>query len=164
MKTLCIVRHAKSDWKQTGQKDTERGLLPRGVEKTKLILTFLRSKGIKPDLILSSHAVRAKETARLLADGLDYPEKKIKIDKCIYASHEEIILDLLTETDDSVDTLIIVGHNPEFTNLSNLFIDNPIEYLPTSGVVSVSFKTKHWEDIGKTPGIFNFFIYPKALE
>lgn len=164
MKTLCIVRHAKSDWSQPGQKDIDRTLLPKGIKKTLRILVYLNRKGVNPDLIISSHAVRARETARILADGLGYPVNNIQVDNTIYASDEEKVLDVIYGVDDKINTLIIVGHNPEFTHLSNMFLDTPVEMLPTSAVVSINFDTDHWNEIGSVPRSTNFFIYPKALK
>ncbi|MHC1707028.1 MAG: histidine phosphatase family protein [Bacteroidales bacterium] len=164
MKTLYIVRHAKSDWSQPGQKDSDRILLPKGIKRTERILVYLNRKEIIPDLIICSHAVRAMETARLIARGLGYPVENIQIDKTIYASDEDQILDVIYGVSDDINSLLIVGHNPEFTNLSNLFTDNPIEWLPTSGVVSVSFDTKRWNQINTAGRTTNFFIYPKALK
>lgn len=164
MKTLYLVRHAKSDWSQPGQKDSERILLPKGIKRTERVLVYLRRKEVKPDLIICSHATRAHDTAVLLAKGLNYPIERIQKDPSIYASEEENILEVIYAVDDSIESLMIVGHNPEFTNLSNLFLDSPIEWLPTSGVVSVSFDTHQWNQINMAPKTTNFFIYPKALK
>jgi phosphohistidine phosphatase len=164
MKTLYIVRHAKSDILQPGQKDVDRVILPKGIRRTERVLVYLNRKEIKPDLIICSHATRARETASLFAKGLGYPLDKIAVNSTIYCSDEDKILDIIYGLDDSINSIMMVGHNPEFTNLSNLFIESPIEWLPTSAVVSVSFNTDQWNKVATAKKITNFYIYPKALK
>ena len=73
MKTLYLVRHAKSSWEEPGVSDADRPLIPKGLKKTQLIVDFLLKRETKIDLMISSPAVRAYETAKLVAAGLDYP-------------------------------------------------------------------------------------------
>ncbi|HRY33555.1 MAG TPA: histidine phosphatase family protein [Bacteroidales bacterium] len=164
MKTLYLVRHAKSDWNQPGQKDIDRPLLPKGVKRTDKVIQYLLKKQVMPDLILSSPAVRALLTARQIASGIGYPEKNIQIEKNIYASSEDMLLDLIYAADDRVESIMMVGHNPEMTNLANLFLPSPIEWLPTTGVASLLFETDKWHEIAAAKTRTNFYIYPKALE
>ncbi|MCX6272101.1 MAG: histidine phosphatase family protein [Bacteroidetes bacterium] len=158
MKTLILIRHAKASLPQHGQRDVERKLAEEGRE----IVQFLKNKMVNPDLILCSHAVRAHETATILAKGLGYPHHQIITEKKMYSSHEELLMEIITSTPDSVGTLMMIGHNPEITGLSNYFLNDEIESLPTTGVVSVSFITDYWNEIILSKKIENFILNPNS--
>jgi len=163
MKTLYIVRHGKSSWENPVEADHERILLPKGVKRTLLIASFLKEKKIKPDLIVSSSANRAYETAAIIAGHLDYPLGDIIRESSFYEAEDSTILDYLFGVENDLNSIMIVGHNPSFTYLANLFLENPMDYLPTSGLVSINFDTSKWEDILLAKRETNFVIYPKML-
>jgi len=161
MKTLYLVRHAKSSWDEEGLPDEERPITPKGIKKTLRVIAFLKDRDIKIGRILSSHAVRARETARLLALGLKYPEKQILIDRKIYDGYYDRILDVIYGSPDEIDSMMIVGHNPTITQLANLFLHPGIESLPTSAVVCLSFDTGKWKEIPSTDGKQEFIYHGK---
>jgi len=163
MKTLYLIRHAKSSWETPGQSDTDRQLVPKGIKKTKKIVDFLLKRNISIDLMLSSQAVRAYETAKIVAVGLNYPVEKIKIDRKIYDGYYDRILDLIYGTSNEVNSLMIFGHNPTITQLANLFLHPGIEDMPTSAVVCISFTTERWEQIPTSEAKQEFVIFPKML-
>ena len=163
MKSLYLVRHAKSDWSTPGQKDEDRGLMGKGIKKTMLIIEYLKQKSVLPDLIVTSPALRAESTAKLIADGLGYPEEKIEKEKIIYRGDSDDILDFIFETSDSFNSLMVIGHNPTFTNLANRFLDEILEWMPTTGVVCINFDTDKWSDIRKCKRETGFVVFPKML-
>lgn len=163
MKTIYIVRHAKSSWDISDQPDERRPLLEKGKKRTKRVIDFLHKKKIKVDYIISSHAVRAHDTAKLLAHGLKYPTEEIKIDRQIYYSDGESILDQFYDLPSRFDSVMIVGHNPTLTDLANRFLDKPVDNLPTSGVVSITFDTEKWEEVLLSRRKTNFVLFPKEL-
>ncbi|MEI6576203.1 MAG: histidine phosphatase family protein [Bacteroidota bacterium] len=163
MKRLYLVRHAKSDWSQPGQKDEDRKLLGKGIKRTERVVEFLKQHNVSPDLIISSPAARALATAMLLADGLGYPATKIEQEVKIYSGDSDDILDFVFETSDAIESLMIVGHNPTFTNLANRFLEEMLEWMPTSCVVSIHFETENWQEIRKCKREIAFVISPKML-
>ncbi|MCX6281949.1 MAG: histidine phosphatase family protein [Bacteroidetes bacterium] len=164
MKTLYLVRHAKSSWDPPGLADDQRTLLPKGIIKTRLVTDFLIKEGVRVDLMISSQAVRAYETAKLFAASLDYPMKKILKDRKIYDGPYDRLLDLIYGTDDTYNSLMIIGHNPLITQLSNLFLHPGIEYMPTSAVVCINFHTGKWEEVPASTSELKFYITPKQLK
>ncbi|MEI7982437.1 MAG: histidine phosphatase family protein [Bacteroidota bacterium] len=164
MKNLYLVRHAKASWEEPGISDSDRPLLPKGIMKTQRVVEFLRERGTHADLILSSPAVRAHETARIVAAGLGYPLEDIKIERKIYDSFHDRILDVIYATPDHIDSLMIFGHNPTITQLANLFLHPGIEIMPTSCVVCISFLTESWAEIPSSEALKEFVIYPKLLK
>jgi phosphohistidine phosphatase len=164
MKTLYLVRHAKSSWEEPGVSDADRPLIPAGLKKTKLIVDFLLKQETAIDLMISSPAVRAYETAKIIAKGLDYPVKKIRTDRKIYDGYYDRILDIIYGTSDDVNSLMIFGHNPTITNLANLFLHPGIDSMPTSCVVCLSFDADRWEDIPSREAKNEFVVFPRMLK
>lgn len=164
MKTLYLVRHAKSSWDSPGMTDWERPLLEKGKKRTKRVIDQLIKQNIKIDLILSSPAVRALETAKILAHALCGPSWEISIGNNLYTADAEDYFDLFFDIPAGINSLMVVGHNPAITNFANLFMDSPIDYLPTSGVVSIYFKSDNWDFLQQAPYKVNFIIFPKMLE
>ena len=164
MKTLYLVRHAKASWEEPGVSDADRPLIPKGIKKTKLVVDFLLKRGTSIDLMVSSPAVRAYETAKIIAAGLGYPVSKIKTDRKIYDGYYDRILDIIYSTSNESDSLMIFGHNPTITNLANLFLHPGIESMPTTCVVCLSFNIDKWEEIPSNEAIQEFIISPKMLK
>jgi phosphohistidine phosphatase len=164
MKTLCIVRHAKSSWDFTNLPDYERPLLETGIIRTRKIIDYLKGQKVNPGLIICSHAVRAKETAAMIAEGFSYPVDRIKIEEKIYTGNEGDVFDVIIKIDKNIEHLMIVGHNPTLTSLANNFVDKPLDWLPTSGVVCVEFKTDKWENILQAKKKVKFVISPKLIK
>lgn len=157
------MRHGKSSWDDFNVLDHDRVLLPVGIKKTNKIAEFLKSKNIKPDIILSSTATRAHETSKIVAAKLGYAEGNIKTSKNIYHAGSDDIFDELFALNDSIDSVMIFGHNPTFTDFVNYFKKPEIYNLPTSGVAAISFKTDKWEDIPNSKSKVEFIVTPKML-
>jgi len=164
MKTLYIVRHAKSSWEFPHLSDPERPLLEKGKERTKLVTKYLKKNKINVDLIISSHATRATETATILAKAIGYPAESIRINRMLYHATSENISDQFYEVPDNIRSLMIVGHNPTLTDFANQFLDKKIDWLPTSGIVSVTFNASGWDKILEMKPVVNFVIFPKMLK
>ena len=163
-KTLYIVRHAKSSWEDPFLSDHERPLAPKGVRKTKKIAGFLKNSISRPELFLSSTAVRARQTAGILAKELGYPKEKIKYTANLYHAGEDAIFNELYALPDDIHSVMIFGHNPGFTYFVNLFLNPTIDNLPTSGTVSISFSTNKWNEINTAKFHVNFVVFPKMLK
>jgi phosphohistidine phosphatase len=162
MKTIYVVRHAKSSWK-IDMPDEKRPLMEKGKHRTKKVIDYLQENKIKVDYIITSPAVRAHETAKILAHGLKFPVENIKVDPQIYHADGESILDQFYDLPDRFDSVMIVGHNPSLTNLVNYFLTPPIDNLPTSGIVSITFDTDQWEKVPTSARKTNFILFPKEL-
>jgi len=163
MKTIYIVRHAKSSWDKIDLPDEKRPIMEKGKKRTKKVIDYLHANHLNVDYIISSHAVRALEMAKMLAQGLKYPLENIKIDQELYHADGESIRDRICELPDRFDSVMIVGHNPSFTDLVNLFLKSPIDNLPTSGVASFSFDTDRWEKVRDSVPGRNFILFPREL-
>ena len=164
MKTLYLVRHAKSSWDNPGLSDFERPLMKKGIERSHRIIGFLKERDILPDLLISSPAVRALETAKLFSKGLGYPSKNIMVEQKIYDGYYDRILDIIYGTSNEIESLMIFGHNPTITNLANLFLHPGIDDIPTSTVVAIGFETQKWEEVPNANARQLFIVSPKMLK
>ncbi|HDP89382.1 MAG TPA: histidine phosphatase family protein [Thioalkalivibrio sp.] len=162
MKTLILVRHGKSSWDQPALADFDRPLLPRGQKDARLIGEFLAGHHLVPDVIRVSPALRARETARILADALGYPTAGIDEEPAIYEAAVSDLLGVLRATRNG-DTLLMVGHNPGFSVLLNSLTDETHEDLPTCGTAVVEFNVKEWSDILPGSGRLRWLQRPKQL-
>lgn len=163
MKTLYLIRHAKSDWDKENTDDFDRGLSKRGIKDLKLVGSYLLEKRIKPDLILSSPALRAKLTAKKISKKIKY-DKDIKYIDKLYMPDTETMLDILSLQKNKNKKIFLVNHNPALTELANILIDENIENIPTLGIVTIKFDIKNWKEIKDTKGKMDFFVYPKLFK
>ena len=163
MKTLYIVRHAKSSWDNPGLEDHQRPLLEKGKKRTRYVVDYLLNANTHIDLIVSSHAVRAHDTARIFANALHYPADRIIISKNLYFGHPDSFFDIFYDLSDDIDSLMLVGHNPGFTTFANYFLDKPIDNLPTSGVGCITFEMDSWETIHDSKRKTKFVVSPRQL-
>ncbi len=160
MKTLHIIRHGKSSWDLPGISDVDRPLIEKGIANNYLMAERLKQKYAVPELIYSSPANRAFHTSIIFSQTLEINFNNIIIKSIIYEGEAFEIIELIKETKSSINNLMIVGHNPVFTDLANLYLPDSIENVPTSGIVSLQFDIKHWDIRDKTPAHTNI-DFPK---
>ena len=162
MKRLYLVRHAKSSWDDPDLSDIDRPLNKRGKKDAPIMGERLKNEHkAKPDLIISSPAKRAIRTARVIAKELGYPKEKIEIKDSLYASGVTAMLNVIHYLDDSLDEVMLFGHNPDLTSLANYLSNQQVDNIPTCGVFCVDFDVQSWQDVKEGNGIFKFFDYPK---
>ncbi len=152
MKKLYLVRHTKATWKEKGVQDIDRPLKADRIGDTFLMANQLREKGIFPDHITCSPAIRAVHTATIFARVLEYPAQRILMDSKIYESNKETLLNIIMATKPEYDSLMIIGHNPTITNLTNLLTRSKIENMQTTEVACITFDIQNWEDVRSRKG------------
>jgi len=160
MKTLFLIRHAKSSWDNSALPDKDRPLNDRGRRDAPKIGDQLAKRDVKPDLMLSSPAVRALETAEIIAKKLDYKRKKIVVDDRLYAATAEDLLDVVHKLGDKLERVMLFGHNPELTELAHR-LSRKITNMPTCAVAEFTFDAKSWSSIGKAKPAKVALDYPK---
>lgn len=161
MKTLVIIRHAKSDWSDPHITDIERPLNKRGKRDAPFMASLLKEKGVVPELILTSPAQRAMQTVKYFVEEFKFDKSKILVREEIYTMGALAIRKLLSQIDDAHNTVFLFGHNPDLTSLANQLMDMFIENIPTTGVVCIDFDFESWKDILMKKGKLRFFEYPK---
>lgn len=161
MKKLLLCRHAKSSWKDITLEDIDRPLNKRGRKDAPEMGKRLASLSVKPDMIITSPARRARKTARQLAKALGFKKKNVIILDKVYAASESELLQIIQDFDNSAGLVMMVGHNPEMTGLANILGDLDIDNVPTCGIVALEFAVDSWQEVGKVRGSLAFFDYPR---
>lgn len=164
MKILTLVRHAKSSRKEPWTSDFDRPLNGRGKRDAPEMGARLAAAGARPSLVVSSPARRARKTARILAEAIDYPKKKVREEPGIYEADAGTLLKIVRNLPGKVKHAMLVGHNPGFTDLAEELTGETIGNLPTCGMVTVEFDAANWGKIGPGRGRLVHFDYPKRKD
>ena len=146
MKTLMLVRHAKSSWDHPGVSDHDRPLNGRGQRDAPAMGRRLAEQGLAPDRILSSTALRARTTAQLIAEALGFDAADIILDERLYGASADEVLRVIGELDGDVGTAMVVGHNPETASLAHRF-SSDIHEMPTCAVAEFTFDVDAWYEL-----------------
>ncbi|MBU6119415.1 SixA phosphatase family protein [Hymenobacter siberiensis] len=164
MKTLYLLRHAKSSWSFDELSDQERPLNDRGRDDAPLMGQALAKRRICPDIVVSSPAVRAMNTAVLVAREMQYPHDKIKVEPGIYGADVDDFLAIIKDLPDSAASALVVGHNPTITETANELSPSSLNEMPTAAVVCLRFACEHWAEVSKVNAEFYFYDYPRNAE
>jgi phosphohistidine phosphatase len=160
MKTLLILRHAKSSWKKPDLPDHDRPLNKRGKKEAPKVGQYLKEKDLVPDLILCSTARRAMETAQAVADACGF-EGKLEYHQDLYLSEPSIYLDILRCLPDEARRVMVVGHNPDVEELLTMLTEVD-EHLTTSALAVVDLPISSWEELNEaTDGRFQILWVPR---
>ena len=162
MKTIYLIRHAKSSWKNTENSDFERPLNKRGKADRKIIGKRLAIENCIPCLFVSSSAKRTKETSIEIAKAIGYNITQIKYMDSLYHASSNVMLSAINNQDNKFENLIMVGHNPGISNL-NFQLTGQFISFSTSGISKITFETENWEEIFNDTGYLEFFENPKTL-
>lgn len=161
MKQLILVRHGKSSWDYSVN-DKDRPLLQRGINDGHLVAGLFKEKDIMPDAVFSSPAIRAMHTCLIFLRELHFPYGQFEITNELYDFSGEYVLQFIKKLDNTLNTVMIFGHNHAFTHLANSLGSRHIDNVPTSGLVQMTFETDHWNTIAK--GTTSNTIFPKHLK
>ena len=164
MKTLSIVRHAKSSWKYKALSDFERPLRKKGMEDLHAVITALRDKDVRPDFMMTSAAVRAIQTAVLLSQGLEMPQEAFGIRRTLYPGSCDQFFDCIKQFSEEYHSAMIVGHHPAVTDTINTLLGEDIKRVATSSVYCIQWdKADSWKQCLDEPGQLVFALKPKKL-
>jgi phosphohistidine phosphatase len=144
MKTLILVRHAKSSWKDRTLSDRERPLNKRGKHDAPVMGKRIAEAGIRPSLIVSSPAVRAWTTAKVVAQTIGYPLEFLQREDGLYLASLDSWLDVVAAQDNGFNSLMLFGHNPGLTDFANYLSPGLTHNVPTAGVVCVNIDSEDW--------------------
>jgi len=161
MKTITIFRHAKSSWDEPGLNDHDRPLNKRGERDAPLMADRLKAAGIRPSLILSSPAVRAWTTAKIIARQITYPTEFLQREPGLYLAGVNKLFDVIAAQDEGFNSIVVVGHNPGLTELANALVPNLTSNLPTAGFVSVLVNVETWDLRSREAAELVEYDYPK---
>lgn len=145
MKLLTILRHAKSSWADSLLKDRDRPLNKRGKRDAPVMAERIRRAGIRPSLIISSPAVRAWTTARVVASEITYPLEFLQREPDMYMADLPTLIHIVGTQDNGFNSILMVGHNPGLTDLANFLVPGLTHNIPTCGLLAVRLDTEDWD-------------------
>lgn len=148
MKTITFLRHSKSSWDYILE-DVDRPLNEVGIEKIKKVAESSKHQFINSDIIFSSSANRAIHTCLILTRHLSISNSKIRLSEDLYTFNHFEVFDFIKKIEDKYSQVVLVGHNPAYTEISNYFSENKILNLPTARWFSMKFDSNKWSDILK---------------
>jgi phosphohistidine phosphatase len=172
MKTLILLRHAKSSWDDKVARDYDRPLNPKGQRAGRTVGQHLRSSGFTYDAAVASPAIRVVETLAQVGDGYGHAIEPVW-DRRIYLASAATLLDVVQEADDAVDTLLLAGHNPGLEDLVLALTpdrggdperDKVEEKFPTASIAELRFDVTHWADVRAGTGTLIRFVRPRDLD
>ena len=161
MKHLYLVRHAKSSW-EYDLSDHERPLNKRGYKDANLVSNHIKSSIELPELVISSDAVRAKTTANIFVDNLGISNDIFELDHDLYDFSGLQLTNVIKNCHDSVNILMVFGHNHAMTYFVNTFGNKPIGNVATSGFTHIQLEIDSWKELKK--GITIQTVFPKELK
>ncbi len=162
MKSLLLVRHAKSDWGDTGLDDIDRPLSDRGKRDAPAMAHRLLDKKIKIDGFYSSPAKRAARTAKIFAKEFGKKKDKIIFKEALYLASPEAFFDVIISADNECDSIAVFSHNNGITEFANLLTDTRVDNIPTCGIFAIKADCDSWKKFKEASKEFWFFDFPKA--
>lgn len=162
MKTLLLVRHAKSDWGNPALEDFDRPLNERGKRDAPAMARRLLDKNINIDAIISSPAKRAAKTAKAFAESYDLKKSRLQFKEELYMAGSAAFTAVIESADEKFESIAVFSHNPGITDFANELTNARIDNIPTCGVFAIKINTDTWKDFRNAPKEFWFFDYPKA--
>ncbi len=158
---LFIIRHGKSSWDHEGMDDIDRPLAERGTRGANTMAHRLMDRGPVPDLVFTSPARRALNTALIMTKEWGLDSSSMQIHDALYMAYVSEISEVVGEAPDEVAHLAIFGHNPSFTQFANTFLEEPLDNLPTAGVVVVTLESDSWKGLGRAHVKHTYVDFPK---
>lgn len=152
MKLLTLVRHAQAADASFTMHDFDRPLTNKGSKQSIAAGNFLKENDTIPDLIITSPAVRAYQTAKIIAGEISYPEEQIQTDKTIYAGNENTLLELICSTSNDINHLLLCGHNPTMLDLTNVICEKKRNHFKKGYVLVLIFNFNDWIDLFNSNG------------
>jgi len=162
MKTLLLLRHAKSDWDDPSLPDFDRPLAARGERDAPEIGKALRKRGPLPDLVISSPAARAKATVKAAVKAAKM-KLEIQYEEAVYGASSAELVNLIRRLPDASSCAMLVGHNPGFEDLVGR-LSGSHEHMPTAAVACIEFQGNSWSDLSKQEGKLLWLLTPKQLK
>ena len=164
MKTVLLIRHAKSSWEDLTIDDFDRPLNDRGKHDAPEMAKRLLQRKQPIDAFISSPAKRARKTALLFAEEYKFDKDKVKFHDYLYHASTENFKKAIASAPDKADNIAVFSHNPGITAYANELTDVKIDDMPTCAIFAVAADIKHWADFENAARKFLFFDYPKAVK
>jgi phosphohistidine phosphatase len=164
MKKLTLIRYVKSDWHSPVDSDFDRPLNGRGQKAAPLMGERLAERSSAPDLLISSPAKRARQTAKKIAEQIEYPKTEIQFVEDIYEAGLRTLINLINQIDNQQAEVMMIGHNPGFSDLGQWLSSSSPDWLPTCGLLELELPVESWAEIEEDCATLLLYDYPKKTD
>ncbi len=164
MNSLYLIRHGKAGWQSTQLSDFERQLTDKGRRQAEEMAARLQQNGVMPDLIVSSPAYRALETAEIFAEKFDYPAERIVREAAIYDGDIEHLAGIVRALPREKRTVLMVGHNPGLSQFGSWLSGKLLGQMTTCGIVQIGFSREKWGAIREESGTAIWAGHPREAQ
>jgi phosphohistidine phosphatase len=162
MKILLLLRHAKSSWKDGNLKDFDRPLNGRGRKAAQAIGRYIGKQGLVPDLVLSSPAVRARETTSIVSATARLPTE-LRYDERIYEADPQRLIEVISQIEEKVGSVLLVGHNPGIEDLLGLIVGSS-QHMPTGAFAKIRLGgVDRWSEVAEAKATLELMIKPRDI-
>jgi len=162
MKTLLLLRHAKSSWKDNGVRDFDRSLNQRGLKAAPSIGNLIRKRKLQPDLVLSSPAERARQTTQLVFEAAGL-KTEVRFDERIYEATGVRLFEVVGQIEEDANVVMLVGHNPGLEELLEALTGEAYD-LPTAALACIELNIEKWNKVRAGGGQLEWLVKPKELK
>jgi phosphohistidine phosphatase len=162
MKTLLLLRHAKSSWKESAMKDFDRPLNQRGLKAAPTIGRLMRKRKLQPDLVLSSPAERARQTTQLVLDAAGF-KTELRYDERIYEASAARLFEIVSQIEDDANIAMLVGHNPGLEELLEA-LTGAARSLSTAALACIEVDIERWSKLRAGENELAWLVKPKELK
>ena len=163
MKSVILLRHGKSDWNAPFRNDHERPLASRGIKAAKKMGKYFSKNEKTPEILISSTALRAKETIELAKKSGKWSSQLIYNSK-IYGGSPKIILEIIQQIDEKFNSVCLIGHEPNFSSFISKSTNGEFYRFPTAAMAFINFKIELWKEIRFGNGILKWLARPKEID
>ena len=163
MKSLVLIRHAKSSWGNPEVVDHERPLNDRGLRNAPEMGKRLKKIGVEYDALISSTALRAQQTAEIIANSIGWPIREISFGSNLYHASATELQNFISHLQDNSSRVVLFGHNPGMTNLVTNLWGLSIDNIPTCGLVRLEFSENSWKEVSSAIPVRAQIDFPKNL-
>lgn len=161
-RSLYLMRHADSETVEDIDQDIHRSLTEEGKINASEMGKRLKERGVKPNLIYTSPAKRAKQTAEIIAKELGYAKSRIREHTLIYEATSRILLEVINSVEEEPENFMVIGHNPAVSRIvKHLTNEESIENIPPTGVVSITFDITRWSHVSMGNGHYDWYDSPQ---
>jgi phosphohistidine phosphatase len=162
MKSLILLRHAKSDWDAAYETDHDRPLNKRGRKAAALMGRYLSGLDQLPDRVVCSSALRARDTVRLAVESGNW-DRPVEVTSELYAASATEVLQLVRRLDDALESVLLAGHEPTWSELAGRLIGGGALRMPTAAMARIDFPVEGWSEVGAGQGTLIWHVTPKLL-
>jgi len=163
MKTLYLVRHAKSSWKDLSLADIDRPLNKRGKQDAPNMAMYLAKKIDNPGIFICSPSRRTLDTANYFLDAFSYDKINLILENDLYHGDESNFHNVIERINENSESAILFGHNPGITDYVNELTNSRIVNIPTCGIVGINLKINRWKAINEINGKLLFYFFPEGI-